>query len=293
MQSQTVLADVLKALHDQRSLRRFFTLCWRFGRETASENTALRRSFRRHVVGLAVGLAGIDAVLWTLHPGGVAAVMALASAVWLAAVLLVTYFLLGLMCTEDGVPRQRLGLPNTLTITRLALLAPVFHLVAYHDEFPALRAPLLAAFALLALSDAADGFLARRFHLESVFGRVVDPVSDMVFNSMISLALVLAGALPWWLLLLVWPRYFVPLVGGYYLFLTRRPFRIHPTSMGKLSGFVLGFLMGAALLDRLYPGVLPPGLPVALIGLVAVLLLLNVVYVVSFGVFELRGGTAR
>jgi len=293
MESRTVLSDVLKALHEERSLSRFFTLCWRYGRETAEQNASLRRSFRRHAVGLVLAMLALDALVWTLHPGAAALALAVTGAVWLAAVLLVAWFLLGLLCTEDGSPLPRLGLPNTLTVTRLAFLAPMFHLVAAHDEFPALRAPLLGAFALLALSDAADGFLARRLRLESVFGRVVDPVSDMVFNSMVALALVLAGALPWWLLLLVWPRYFVPLVGGYYLFLTHGPFRIHPTRIGKLTGFVLGLLLGAALIEALYPGILPQGLALALVGVVAVLLLSNVVYVVLFGLGELRGGGSR
>ncbi len=288
-----ILSDVLAALHHDRSLRRFFTLCWSFGRETARQNAGLRRSFRRHVVGLAAVMAAVYGVMGALHPGPAVLLMALTGAVWLTAVLLVTYFLLGLLCTEDGSPLPGLGLPNTLTVARLALLAPIFDLVVVHDEFPELRAWLLGTFALLALSDAADGFLARRLRLESVFGRVVDPVCDMVFNAMLALALVLAGALPWWLLLLVWPRYFVPLVGGYYLFLTRRPFRIHPTRMGKLTGLVLGVLMGAALLDRLYPGALPPWLPLALVGVAAALLLSNVVYVVALGLAEARDGSAR
>lgn len=289
MESQTILADVLKALHEEHSLRHFFGLLWRFGRETALHNLSLRRSFRRHALGLILVLVAIDAALWYLHPGEAALAVTLVGAFWLGAVLLLTYFQLGLFRAEDGRELTHFGLPNTLTLTRIALLAPLFHLVVSHDEIPALRAPLMMAFAVLALSDWADGFLARRLHLESVFGRVLDPVSDMLFNSMISLALVLAGALPWWLLLVVWPRYFVPLVGGYYLFLTHGPFRIHPTRMGKLSGFVLGFLMGAALLEKLYPGTLPAGLPLALLWLGAVLLVANVVYVLLLGSRELHG----
>jgi len=289
MESQTVLSEVLKALHEERSLRRFFALLWRSGRETAESNRSLRRSFRLHALGLVLVIAIIDAALWHLHPGSAAMVVSLAGAFWLGAVLLITYFQLGLFRTEDGRPLARFGLPNTLTLARIALLAPLFHLVVFHDETPALRAPLLVAFAGLAVSDAVDGFLARRLHLESVFGRVLDPVSDMLFNSMISLALVLAGALPWWLLLVVWPRYFVPLVGGYYLFLTHGPFRIHPTRMGKLSGFVLGFLMGAALVEMLYPRLLPAGLPLALLWIGAVLLAVNVGYVLLLGSRELHG----
>jgi cardiolipin synthase len=288
MPPPTVLTDVLDALHHDRSLRRFFSLLWRFGRETAAGNHALRRSFFRTALGLALLTGALDGLLWWLSPGEGALLITLSGAFWLAAVLLVTFFQLGLFCTEDGRPLLRLGLPNELTLARIALMPPVFNLVVRHDEFPELRTSLIVAFALLAVSDVLDGFLARRLRLESVFGRVVDPVSDMLFNSMVALSLTLAGALPWWLLLLVWARYFVPLVGGYYLFLTRGPFRIHATGVGKASGFVLGVLLGGSLIERFHPGTFPPWLLSGLLWTCTALLVVNVGYALVVGVRTAR-----
>jgi CDP-diacylglycerol--glycerol-3-phosphate 3-phosphatidyltransferase len=81
------------------------------------------------------------------------------------------------------VNRLRINLPTWLTLFRVALL-PVMVLVFYsHSAVPAipLRAANVAAvavFALAALTDWLDGWIARRFHMESAFGAFLDPVAD-------------------------------------------------------------------------------------------------------------------
>ncbi len=80
-------------------------------------------------------------------------------------------------------------LPNMLTLLRL-LLAAVFFVVLnqYRYRVPGSEVGeaawiLIAAmiiFILAALTDAADGYLARRWHVESTFGRIMDPFCDKV-----------------------------------------------------------------------------------------------------------------
>ncbi len=74
-------------------------------------------------------------------------------------------------------------LPNQLTILRL-LLAGVFFVVLNFYRYPneAHDALLgsIAIFILAALTDWLDGFLARRWNAESVFGRIMDPFCDKV-----------------------------------------------------------------------------------------------------------------
>ncbi|MGH8214490.1 MAG: CDP-diacylglycerol--glycerol-3-phosphate 3-phosphatidyltransferase [Rhodanobacteraceae bacterium] len=78
---------------------------------------------------------------------------------------------------------MRVNLPTWLTLFRVLLL-PVMVVVFYsHDAIPAipLRAANIAAvavFALAALTDWLDGWIARRFHMESAFGAFLDPVAD-------------------------------------------------------------------------------------------------------------------
>lgn len=292
MQANRVLDTMLEALTHERSLRRFFELCWRYGRSTGETERPLRRSYWRSFLGFAALLSGLDLGLYLAyaadHPALVTATLSL-GAFWFVLVALLTYFMLGLFRREDGRFLVRLGLPNTLTIGRLLLVPFFFNLIAFFDEVPEVHMALLILFGVVALSDIADGFIARKLGAATVFGRVIDPVCDMVFNAMIALALTLAGALPWAFLLLVWVRYFTPLFGGYFLFLYKRPFHIYATLIGKLSGFTLGFVLGGALWNLLFPGTLPPWLFQGVVALAVFLLSSNIAWVIYRGVTAFRG----
>lgn len=73
--------------------------------------------------------------------------------------------------------------PNALTVLRLVLAAGFFVCLALY-RFPSSRPWLLllaaALFIAAALTDALDGYLARRWHAETAFGRVMDPFADKV-----------------------------------------------------------------------------------------------------------------
>lgn len=97
---------------------------------------------------------------------------------------------------REPAPWQR-RLPNQLTCLRLALAAVFFVVLSQYRHGawswrgePAL--PLIAAgvFLLAAITDALDGALARRWHAESVFGRVMDPFADkaLILGAFVMLA---------------------------------------------------------------------------------------------------------
>lgn len=94
-----------------------------------------------------------------------------------------------------------MNLPNKLTILRIILI-PVCLLLW------ALKIPVGAAivFALAALTDFLDGYIARKRHLVSTFGKFADPVADkmLVLSSMIFLCA--DGILPAWAVTLVAAR---------------------------------------------------------------------------------------
>ena len=86
-------------------------------------------------------------------------------------------------------------LPNALTIFRLALI-PVFAAAILTSDGG--RSWLAGTIFLVAgITDQVDGFLARRWHVESRFGQFADPLADRL---MIGAAVLLewhAGRLPW------------------------------------------------------------------------------------------------
>ncbi len=73
--------------------------------------------------------------------------------------------------------------PNALTLLRLVLAAGFFVCLALY-RFPTSRPWLLVVaaglFIAAALTDALDGYLARRWHAETAFGRIMDPFADKV-----------------------------------------------------------------------------------------------------------------
>lgn len=126
-----------------------------------------------------------------------------------------------------------------------------------------------AAFWLLlaaGLSDALDGFIAKRFNARTELGAYLDPIADKTLLDGIYVALALAGWLPPWLAALVVARD-VLIVVGVALIHRRHPvFRAKPLLIGKINTFAqLALGAGAlahagALLDL---GMLLPALIVA------------------------------
>ena len=75
-----------------------------------------------------------------------------------------------------AVPATLQQLPNALTIARLALI-PVFVVLMATAE-GGHSWPAGIVFAVAGITDQIDGFLARRWHVESDFGRIFDPLAD-------------------------------------------------------------------------------------------------------------------
>lgn len=56
------------------------------------------------------------------------------------------------------------------------------------------------------LSDILDGFLARKYHLESTFGKFFDPLADKLLNLAVMIMLIPLGRIPAWLVILLLVR---------------------------------------------------------------------------------------
>ena len=80
---------------------------------------------------------------------------------------------------------MRINLPNQITIGRLVLAIIFFALIAQFSIIaPSPRYWLLdvctAIFLIAAVSDIADGYLARKYNPVTSFGRIIDPFVDKV-----------------------------------------------------------------------------------------------------------------
>lgn len=97
---------------------------------------------------------------------------------------------------------------------------------------------------LLGLSDALDGFLAKRRDWRSRIGEFLDPVADklMLIGAFVALAWV--GLLPPWLAALVLARDLIIVAGGvaYHFFIG--PFQARPSYISKINTFLQLILVG-------------------------------------------------
>lgn len=120
-------------------------------------------------------------------------------------------------------------LPNTLTGLRL-FCAPMLAFLLLHGQDKAALGVLVFA----GITDAADGFLAKRFGLSTRFGRYLDPAADKLLMLASYLALAAIHATPWWLTLLVILRDvgIIAAIGAARLMAL--PLRVVPLPIGKV-----------------------------------------------------------
>lgn len=134
-------------------------------------------------------------------------------------------------------------LPNFLTGLRIAAApALAFLLVRGADR------AALGVFAFAGLSDAADGFLAKRFGLATRFGRILDPAADKLLMIVSFATLTVLNVAPLWLTSLVLARDMAIVAGVSVASFLRIPIRVAPLLVGKASTAMQIFYIALALI---------------------------------------------
>jgi cardiolipin synthase (CMP-forming) len=199
----------------------------------------------------------------------------------------VTFFIGGLR-DRDGYRLSALNVPIALTLLRAALLPGVVLFLEerhFHLAF--------ACYVIAALTDVADGWVARRWRQVTTLGTVLDPLVDIVFNFAILGGLWATGLLQAWVFGVAAIRYGILLAGGSWLYIFVGPVRIRPTLFGRLSGLLMSTLVSLLMLLTVAPGTLTERLaPLTEIAL-GVLLTATVGHVAALGWYNLRTMTGR
>ena len=99
------------------------------------------------------------------------------------------------------------NVPNLLTFGRI-LIIPLFIYLAYQAN-PAASLEAGALFAIAAITDVVDGWLARRMGLVTVIGKFLDPLADKLIVLAAMVMLVRLGRFPAWVAILLLSREFV------------------------------------------------------------------------------------
>lgn len=176
-----------------------------------------------------------------------------------------------------------LTIPNLLTLVRV-IMTPFILIELSRGQY------LVAGwmFGGAAFTDILDGGLARRFGAESNIGRYFDPIADKILLSCIYIGLALGGAVPLWIVVLIFARdLWILALSGLALSLT--DFRdLQPSVWGKASTFFQIMAAVAVMGSRAYNSVWFLKISTVLLAGVTILALVSGVDYGLRGVLYLR-----
>ena len=176
------------------------------------------------------------------------------------------------------------NVPNLITIVRV-FLVPVFIMAVFYGRFKL----ALLTFLVAAVSDALDGFIARRLNQVTVVGVILDPLADKaLIDSGYVLFTFFKEVVPAWLTVLVLSRDVLLLFGGWLLSVFGKLEKIKPTYLGKVTAF-MQFVTVLAVLINVNWGIFTKELPI-LFQLTALFTVSSAIQYTYRGIRELNGG---
>ncbi|KAF8851126.1 hypothetical protein BDZ45DRAFT_750962 [Acephala macrosclerotiorum] len=146
-------------------------------------------------------------------------------------------------------------IPNILTFSRL-IAAPVIGYFVLHDY----HVWAVGLFAYAGITDLVDGYIARRWNLQTVVGTVIDPMADKTLMTILTVCLAIKGALPAWLAAIILGRDVgLGIAAIYYRWISLPPPKtfarywdfslpsaeVHPTTISKYNTALQLALIGA------------------------------------------------
>jgi cardiolipin synthase len=169
-------------------------------------------------------------------------------------------------------------IPNVISSLRILLVIPIALALLHRDLITT-----MGLFGVAAVSDAADGFLAKRFAWQSSLGAVLDPAADKLLLATVYITLTMSGLVPPWLTAAVVGRDVIIVAGALAYRIWVGAVTVRPSVVSKLNTlFQLCFVL-AVIGARRFEFV--PGWAIILLG--AVVLVTAAVsgldYVLTFG----------
>jgi cardiolipin synthase len=140
------------------------------------------------------------------------------------------------------------NIPNTICVLRMLMVAP-----AVWALMTSRYALALALVTVAGLSDALDGYLAKRYDWRSRLGGLLDPLADKLLLVSLFVTLAWIGLVPVWLAAVVLGRDLVIVSGGVAYNLVIGPVQPEPSRASKLNTLAQLLFLFVVLLARLLP----------------------------------------
>lgn len=162
----------------------------------------------------------------------------------------------GVVASDSQASDRIFTVPNLISFIRLCMIPVFFMLLISGDSLAA-----GAVFAIAALTDFLDGFIARRTNTVTKLGKLLDPVVDRTLMICGVVGLYIADLLPLWAILFVLARDLMMLLGGA-IILDKYNVRVDVIFAGKVVTTLL--FTGFTLLMLGFPTI--PGLGIATVS---------------------------
>jgi cardiolipin synthase len=134
-------------------------------------------------------------------------------------------------------------IPNIICLVRIVLIVPLLQAMLAGDQ-----ARILVLFTIAAVSDALDGYLAKRFQWTSELGRFLDPVADKLLLMSVFITAAWLDIAPWWVAAVAVARDVVIGFGALIFRLWFGPLRGRPTIISKINtGMQILYLLAVIL----------------------------------------------
>ena len=132
---------------------------------------------------------------------------------------------------KRGMP---VNLPNILTVLRFFMI-PLFVFVFFRGgEYRYFWA--VGVFTLASATDVLDGYIARKYHLVTNFGKLADPAADKAMQITALVCMSIVHIIPWWVLVVVLVKELCMMIGG--LVLLKKKIVVSANQYGKTATVV-------------------------------------------------------
>ncbi len=138
-----------------------------------------------------------------------------------------------------------MNLPNKLTTLRVIMI-PFFVVFMLADMGRTGDYIALALFCLASLTDFFDGYLARKNHLVTNFGKFMDPLADKLLVGSAAICLIEMGRIPAWVVVILISREFI--ISGFRLIAADNGVVIAASMWGKFKTVCQMFMTIALIL---------------------------------------------
>jgi len=144
-----------------------------------------------------------------------------------------------------------LNFPNRITLLRITIIPALFFLLLSPGRNGSLAIAIL--FIIAALTDLLDGYLARKYEIVTVMGKLLDPIADKLIVNTAMILMIPIGRIPAWIVAIIIIRDFT--VDGIRAIASSEGLVIQASKLGKQKTLCQIFAVSALMIHYPFLGV--------------------------------------